>query len=242
MGNLSDIFAAPKEKRFAFLRDNFIRIFYEYHHNRFSIGQAKLRSVNSFLDSQTSKPIDINTTAQFIKQHRPDIQEFMSKSINEVIQYGNVQFAGGSSPRSAQLVQAIFAGEDSLIVDVNEDIVIEIIDFLCNDLYYPLLCDICFACTCQVIAAAYKNHLPISIEIIKSSTDLLSNRIQVISCSNWDALVRYASADFVLKLCGIPWLDEIPCFSQSSNPIRTPLCNSTKRRSCIKPLSIRQQF
>jgi hypothetical protein len=24
--------------------------------------------------------------------------------------------------------------------------------------------------------------------------------------------VQYASADVVLKLCSIPWLDEIPCF------------------------------
>jgi hypothetical protein len=231
MGTLTDIFAAPKAKRFAFLRDNFIRIFYQYHHNRFSIRREKLRSVTIFLDSQISKPIDIDTTAQFIRQHRPDIQEFMSKSINEVIQYGNVQFSGGFSPHSANLVRDIFADEDSLIVNVNEGIVIEIIDFLCNDLYYPLLCDICFACTCQVIAAAHKNQLPISIKMIKPPTGLLPNHNQIISCSNWGALVQYASADVVLKLCGIPWLDEIPSFPQCSNSIRTLPSNSVKRCS-----------
>ena len=231
MGTLTDIFAAPKEKRLTFLRDNFIRIFYQYHHDQFSIRQAKLRSVTIFLDSQISKPIDINTTAQFIKQHRSDIQEFVSKSIDEVIQHGNIQFAAGSSPRTTRLAQGIFAGEDSLIVNINEDNLSEIIDFLCNDLYYPLLCDICFPCTCQVIAAAYKNQLPISIKIIKPPIGLLSNRNRVISCSNWGALVQYASADVILKLCGIPWLDEIPSFSQISNPIRTLNPHSIKRCS-----------
>lgn len=231
MGTLTDIFAAPKEKRLTFLRDNFIRIFYQYHHDQFSIRQAKLRSVTIFLDSQISKPIDINTTAQFIKQHRSDIQEFVSKSIDEVIQHGNIQFAAGSSPRTTRLAQGIFTGEDSLIVNINEDILSEIIDFLCNDLYYPLLCDICFPCTCQVIAAAYKNQLPISIKIIKPPIGLLSNRNRVISCSNWGALVQYASADVILKLCGIPWLDEIPSFFQSSNPIRTLNPHSIKRCS-----------
>ena len=231
MGTLTDIFAAPKEKRLTFLRDNFIRIFYQYHHDQFSIRQAKLRSVTIFLDSQISKPIDINTTAQFIKQHRSDIQEFVSKSIDEVIQNGNIQFAAGSSPRTTRLAQGIFTGEDSLIVNINEDILSEIIDFLCNDLYYPLLCDICFPCTCQVIAAAYKNQLPISIKIIKPPIGLLSNRNRVISCSNWGALVQYASADVILKLCGIPWLDEIPSFSQISNPIRALNPHSIKRCS-----------
>lgn len=231
MGTLTDIFAAPKEKRLNFLRDNFIRIFYQYHHDRFSLKQSKLRSVTIFLDSQISKPIDINTTAQFIKQHRSDIQEFVSKSIDEVIQHGNIQFAAGSSPRTTRLAQGIFTGEDSLIVNINEDILSEIIDFLCNDLYYPLLCDICFLSTCQVISAAYKNQLPISIKIIKPPIGLLSNRNRVISCSNWGALVQYASADVVLKLCGIPWLDEIPSFSQSSNPIRTLNPHSIKRCS-----------
>jgi len=231
MGTLSDIFAAPKEKRLAFLHDNFIRIFHQYHHDRFSIRQTKLRSATIFLDSQISKPIDINITAKFIRQHRLDIQEFMSKSINEVIQYGNVQFSGVSSPRSANLVRAIFAGEDSLIANINEEIVIEIIDFLCNDLYYPLLCDICFPCTCQVIAAAHKKQLPISIKMIKPPTGLHSNRNQIISCSNWIGLVQYASADVVLKLCGIPWLDEIPSFPQCSNSIRTLPINSVKRCS-----------
>lgn len=231
MGTLTDIFAAPKEKRLTFLRDNFIRIFYQYHHDRFSVGQSKLRSVTIFLDSQISKPIDINTTAQFIKQHRSDIQEFVSKSIDEVIQHGNIQFAAGSSPRTTRLAQGIFTGEDSLIVNINEDILSEIIDFLCNDLYYPLLCDICFPCTCQVIAAAYKNQLPISIKIIKPPIGLLSNRNRVISCSNWGALVQYASADVILKLCGIPWLDEIPSFSQISNPIRALNPHSIKRCS-----------
>jgi len=231
MGTLTDIFAAPKEKRLTFLRDNFIRIFYQYHHDQFSVRQAKLRSVTIFLDSQISKPIDINTTAQFIKQHRSDIQEFVSKSIDEVIQHGNIQFAAGSSPRTTRLAQGIFTGEDSLIVNINEDILSEIIDFLCNDLYYPLLCDICFPCTCQVIAAAYKNQLPISIKIIKPPIGLLSNRNRVISCSNWGALVQYASADVILKLCGIPWLDEIPSFSQISNPIRTLNPHSIKRCS-----------
>ena len=231
MGTLTDIFAASKEKRLTFLRDNFIRIFYQYHHDQFSIRQAKLRSVTIFLDSQISKPIDINTTAQFIKQHRSDIQEFVSKSIDEVIQHGNIQFAAGSSPRTTRLAQGIFTGEDSLIVNINEDILSEIIDFLCNDLYYPLLCDICFPCTCQVIAAAYKNQLPISIKIIKPPIGLLSNRNRVISCSNWGALVQYASADVILKLCGIPWLDEIPSFSQISNPIRALNPHSIKRCS-----------
>ena len=231
MGTLTDIFAASKEKRLTFLRDNFIRIFYQYHHDQFSVRQAKLRSVTIFLDSQISKPIDINTTAQFIKQHRSDIQEFVSKSIDEVIQHGNIQFAAGSSPRTTRLAQGIFTGEDSLIVNINEDILSEIIDFLCNDLYYPLLCDICFPCTCQVIAAAYKNQLPISIKIIKPPIGLLSNRNRVISCSNWGALVQYASADVILKLCGIPWLDEIPSFSQISNPIRTLNPHSIKRCS-----------
>ena len=231
MGTLTDIFAAPKEKRLTFLRDNFIRIFYQYHHDQFSIRQAKLRSVTIFLDSQISKPIDINTTAQFIKQHRSDIQEFVSKSIDEVIQHGNIQFAAGSSPRTTRLAQGIFTGEDSLIVNINEDILSEIIDFLCNDLYYQLLCDICFPCTCQVIAAAYKNQLPISIKIIKPPIGLLSNRNRVISCSNWGALVQYASADVILKLCGIPWLDEIPSFSQISNPIRALNPHSIKRCS-----------
>ena len=231
MGTLTDIFAAPKEKRLTFLRDNFIRIFYQYHHDRFSVGQSKLRSVTIFLDSQISKPIDINTTAQFIKQHRSDIQEFVSKSIDEVIQHGNIQFAAGSSPRTTRLAQGIFTGEDSLIVNINEDILSEIIDFLCNDLYYPLLCDICFPCTCQVIAAAHKNQLPISIKIIKPPIGLHSNRNRVISCSNWGALIQYASADVVLKLCGIPWLDEIPSFFQSSNPIRTLNPHSIKRCS-----------
>ena len=231
MGTLTDIFAAPKEKRLTFLRDNFIRIFYQYHHDQFSVRQAKLRSVTIFLDSQISKPIDINTTAQFIKQHRSDIQEFVSKSIDEVIQHGNIQFAAGSSPRTTRLAQGIFTGEDSLIVNINEDILSEIIDFLCNDLYYPLLCDICFPCTCQVIAAAYKNQLPISIKIIKPPIGLHSNRNRVISCSNWGALVQYASADVILKLCGIPWLDEIPSFSQISNPIRTLNPHSIKRCS-----------
>ena len=210
---LTTIFAGSKDQRFEFLRENFIHIFYKYHQDRFSIKQVKLRPLTTFVDSEASQPIDINTTAQFVKLHHCDLQAFVVQAIGEVIKYGNVQLIGGAFPHSAILVRNLFADEDSLIVNISEDIVIEIIDFLCSDSHYSLLCDICFPCLCEVIEAANKHLIPVSVNIIKPPNCLITNRNRVISCSNWSALVQYASADVILKLCGIPWLDEIPCFS-----------------------------
>ena len=212
VGTLTDIFVAQKEQRFDFLRENFSRIFYKYHHDRFAIKQAQLKPFTTFLDSQLSKPIDINVTAQFIKQHRADAQSFVSTAISEVGKFNNVQLLGGVSPRSANLVRDLFADEDSLIVSISEDIVIEIIDFLCSDPHYPMLCDICFPCTSQVIIAARKKRIPLSVRVIRPPLNFKFNRHRIIACANWDVLVQYASADVVLKLCSIPWLDEIPCF------------------------------
>ncbi|MFN7759779.1 MAG: hypothetical protein ACK5RE_03750 [Pseudanabaena sp.] len=212
MGTLTDIFVAQKEQRFDFLRENFPRIFYKYHQERFAIKQMQLKPFTTFLDSQLSKPIDINVTAQFIKKHRADAQSFVTTAISEVGKFNNIQLLGGVAPRSANLVRDLFADEDSLIASISQDIVIEIIDFLCSDPHYPMLCDICFPCTSQVIVAARKNRIPLSVRVIKPPLNFKFNRHRIIACANWDVLVQYASADVVLKLCSIPWLDEIPCF------------------------------
>jgi hypothetical protein len=212
MGTLTDIFVAQKEQRFDFLRENFPRIFYKYHHDRFAIKQRQLKPFTTFLDSHLSKPIDINVTARFLKQHRADAQAFVATAINEVGKFNNIQLLGGVAPRSANLVRDLFADEDSLIASISQDIVIEIIDFLCSDPYYPMLCDICFPCTSQVIVAARKKRIPVSVRVIRPPLSFKSNRHRIIACANWDVLVQYASADVVLKLCSIPWLDEIPCF------------------------------
>jgi hypothetical protein len=212
MGTLTDIFVAQKEQRFDFLRENFPRIFYKYHQERFAIQQMQLKPFTTFLDSQLSKPIDINVTAQFIKKHRADAQSFVTTAISEVGKFNNIQLLGGVAPRSANLVRDLFADEDSLIASISQDIVIEIIDFLCSDPHYPMLCDICFPCTSQVIVAARKNRIPLSVRVIKPPLNFKFNRHRIIACANWDVLVQYASADVVLKLCSIPWLDEIPCF------------------------------
>jgi hypothetical protein len=211
MDALTDIFVAEKEQRFDFLRENFSRIFYKYHQDRFAIKQMQLQSFTTFLDSQLSLPIDINVTAQFIKQHRAGAQAFVTTVINEIRTSNNVQFLGGVSPYSAHLVRALFAGEDSLIVGISQDIVVEIIDFLCSDPHYPMLCDICFPCTSQVIVAAHKNRIPLSVTISKPPLSFSCTRHRIIACPHWDVLVQYASADVLLKLCSIPWLDEIPC-------------------------------
>ncbi|MDG3496926.1 MULTISPECIES: hypothetical protein [Pseudanabaena] len=212
MGTLTDIFVAQKEQRFDFLRENFSRIFCKYHQDRFAVKQGKLKPFTTFLDTQLSKPIDINVTAQFFKQHRVDAQSFVTTAINEAGKFNNVQIIGGVSPRSANLVRDLFADEDSLIVSISQDIVIEIIDFLCSDPHYPMLCNICFPCTSQVIVAAHKKRIPVSVRVIRPPLNFKFNRHRIIACANWDVLVQYASADVVLKLCSIPWLDEIPCF------------------------------
>ena len=213
MGTLTDIFVAQKDQRFDFLREHFSRIFFKYHQDRFAIKQMQLKPFTTFLDSQLSEPIDINVTARFLKQHRDDAQAFVATAINEVVKFNNVQLLGGVSPRSANLVRDLFADEDSLIVGISEDIVIEIIDFLCSDTHYPILCDICFPCTSQVIVAAHKKRIPVSVRILKPPLSFKRNRHRIIACENWDVIVQYASADVVLKLCSIPWLDEIPCFN-----------------------------
>lgn len=212
MGTLTDIFVAQKEQRFDFLREHFPRIFYKYHQDRLAIKQMQLKPFTTFLDSQLSKPIDINVTAQFIKKHRADAQAFVATAISEVGKFNNVQLLGGVAPHSANLVRDLFADEDSLIVSISQDIVIEIIDFLCLDPHYPILCDICFPCTSQVIVAARKKRIPVSVRVIRPPLSFKSNRHRIIACENWDVIVQYASADVVLKLCSIPWLDEIPCF------------------------------
>ncbi|MFN5396949.1 MAG: hypothetical protein ACK5C4_04945, partial [Pseudanabaena sp.] len=76
-----------------------------------------------------------------------------------------------------------------------------------------ILCDICFPCTSQVIVAAHKKRIPVSVRILKPPLSFKRNRHRIIACKNWDVIVQYASADVVLKLCSIPWLDEIPCFN-----------------------------
>jgi len=212
MGVLTDIFVAQREQRFDFLRENFPRIFYKYHRDRFAIKQRQLKPFTTFLDSQLSKPIDIDVTAQFLKLHRADAQAFVTTAISEVVKFNNIQLLGGVAPRSANLVRDLFADEDSLIVSISQDIVIEIIDFLCLEHHYPILCDICFPCTSQVIVAARKKRIPVSVRVIKPPLNFKFNRHRIIACENWDVLVQYASADVVLKLCSIPWLDEIPCF------------------------------
>lgn len=211
MDTLTDIFVAEKAQRFDFLRENFSRIFYKYHQDRFAIQQMNLQSFTTFLDSQLSQTIDINVTAQFIKQHRSGAQAFVTTAINEIRTSNNVQLLGGVSPYSAHLVRALFADEDSLIVGISQDIVVEIIDFLCSDPHYPMLCDICFPCTSQVIVAAHKNRIPLSVTISKPPLSFRCTRHRIIACPHWEALVHYASADVLLKLCSIPWLDEIPC-------------------------------
>ena len=212
MGTLTDIFVAKKEQRFDFLREHFPRIFYKYHQDRLAIKQMQLKPFTTFLDSQLSQPIDINVTAQFLKQHRADAQAFVATAISEVVRFNNVHLLGGISPRSANLVQDLFDDEDSLIISISQDIVIEIIDFLCSDPHYPMLCDICFPCTSQVIVAAHKKRIPVSVRVIRPPLSFKRNRHRIIACKNWDVIVQYASADLVLKLCSIPWLDEIPSF------------------------------
>ena len=212
MGTLTDIFVAKKEQRFDFLRENFPRIFYKYHQERSAIKHRQLKPFTTFLDSQLSTPIDIDVTAQFFKQHRDDAQAFVTTAVNEIVKLNNIQFLGGVSPCSANLVRDLFAGEDSLIVSISQDIVIEIIDFLCLDPHYPILCDICFPCTSQVIVAASKKRIPVPVRVIRPPMSFRFNRHRIIACEKWDVIVQYASADVVLKLCSIPWLDEIPCF------------------------------
>lgn len=212
MGVLTDIFVAPKEQRIDFLRGNFPRIFYKYHQDRLAASRRKLKPLTTFLDSQLSQPIDINVTAQFLKQHRTDAHSLVTRAIKEVGKFNSIQFLGGVSPRSVSLVRDLFADEDSLIADISEDIVIEIIDFLCSDCHYPILCDICFPCTSQVIVAAYNRRIPLSVKVIRPPLSIKCKGQRIIACANWNAIVQYASADVVLKLCSIPWLDEIPCF------------------------------
>lgn len=211
MGALTDIFVAAKEQRFDFLQGNFSRIFYKYHRDRLGARQKSLRHLTTFLDSQLSKPVDINVTAQFIKQHRTEAHSFVTTAIKEVARFDSVQYLGGVSPRSAKLVRDLFSDEDSLVTDISQDLVIEIIDFLCSDSNYPLLCDICFPCTSQVIVAAHKHRIPLYVKVIKPPLSIKCKGHRIIACANWNALVKYASADVVFKLCSIPWLDEIPC-------------------------------
>ena len=212
MGVLTDIFLAAREQRFDFLRENFPRIFYKYHQDRLVVRQQRLRHLTIFLDSQLSEPVDINVTAQFIKQHRTEAHSFVTTAIKEVARFDSIQFLGGVSPRSANLVRDLFTDEDSLVADISENLVIEIIDFLCSDSNYPLLCDICFPCTSQVIVAAHKQRIPLYVKVIKPPLSIKCKGHRIITCANWNALVKYASADVVFKLCSIPWLDEIPCF------------------------------
>jgi hypothetical protein len=212
VGVLTDIFLAAREQRFDFLRENFARILYKYHQDRLVARKKSLRHLTIFLDSQLSEPVDINVTAQFIKQHRTEAHSFVTTAIKEVAKLDSAQFLGGVSPRSANLVRDLFTDEDSLVADISENLVIEIIDFLCSDSNYPLLCDVCFPCTSQVIIAAHKQRIPVSVKIIKPPLDIKSKGHRIIACANWDVLAKYASADVVFKLCSIPWLDEIPCF------------------------------
>ena len=212
MGALTDIFVAPKEQRLDYLRGNFSRIFYKYHQDRLAVRQRRLKPLTTFLDSQLSKPIDINVTAQFIKQHRANARSFVATAIKELDRWDSNDFLDGISPHVADLVHDLFIDGDSLIADISEDLVNEIIDFLCSDSHYPLLCDICFPCTSQVIIAAHKQRIPISVEVIRPPLSNEYKGHRIIACANWNALVQYASADVVFKLCSIPWLDEIPCF------------------------------
>jgi len=212
VGALTDIFVAPKEQRFDYLRENFSRIFYKYHLDHLAISRRNLEPRTTFLDSQMSKPIDINVTAQFIKQHRANAQSFVTTAIKEIGNWDSNDFLDGISPHAANLVHDLFIDEDSLIADISEDIVNEIIDFLCSDSHYPLLCDVCFPCTSQVIIAAHKRKIPLSVKVIKPPLNIKRKGHRIFASANWDILVQYASADVVFKLCSIPWLDEIPCF------------------------------
>lgn len=212
MSALTDIFVAPKEQRFDYLRENFSRIFYKYHRDHLAISRRNLEPRTTFLDSQMSMPIDINVTAQFIKQHRADAYSFVATAIKEIDRWDSNDFLDGISPHAANLVHDLFIDEDSLIADISEDIVNEIIDFLCFDSHYPLLCDICFPCTSQVIIAAHKRRIPLSVKVIKPPLSVKRKGHRIFASANWDTLVQYASADVVFKLCSIPWIDEIPCF------------------------------